>query len=258
MDTQKTVLILIDGMRSDAIAQCGEPWAQKLIADSASCLEARTVMPSVTLPCHMSLFYSVDVERHGVTTNFFSPMVRPLDGLIECLSKEGKKSAFFYTWEHLRDLTRPGGLAYSLLINMFENPDPDDQVTDAAIAYIQKIRPDFVFLYLGDTDEAGHDFGWMGEKYLDTVANAWRCVRRVRETIPEEYNIIVTADHGGHDRTHGTDLPEDMTIPVICNGPAFPAGTVLKQASIKDIAPTIARLAGVAAPKTWEGHPLLE
>ena len=33
-----------------------------------------------------------------------------------------------------------------------------------------------------------------------------------------------TADHGGHDRTHGTDSPEDMTIPFIIKGKNFKVG----------------------------------
>ena len=52
-----------------------------------------------------------------------------------------------------------------------------------------------------------------------------------------------TADHGGHDRTHGTDSPEDMTIPFIINGKDFKAGEKLENVSIKDIAPTVAKLA---------------
>ena len=52
-----------------------------------------------------------------------------------------------------------------------------------------------------------------------------------------------TADHGGHDRTHGTDSPEDMTIPFIIKGKDFKAGEKLENVSIKDIAPTVAKLA---------------
>ena len=33
-----------------------------------------------------------------------------------------------------------------------------------------------------------------------------------------------TADHGGHDRTHGTGSPEDMTIPFIIKGKNFKVG----------------------------------
>ena len=62
----KAVLILVDGMRPDGMTACGHPEVQKLMAEGKSTLRGRTVMPSVTLPCHMSLMHSVDPERHGV------------------------------------------------------------------------------------------------------------------------------------------------------------------------------------------------
>ena len=64
--SEKVILILVDGMRPDGMMQCGNPFAQKLVENSTYSLNARTVMPSVTLPCHMSLFHSVDPERHGI------------------------------------------------------------------------------------------------------------------------------------------------------------------------------------------------
>lgn len=45
-------------------------------------LRARTVMPSVTLPCHMSLFHSVDPGRHGILTNTYVPQARPRGGAV--------------------------------------------------------------------------------------------------------------------------------------------------------------------------------
>jgi len=107
----KTLLILVDGMRPDAIENM--PAVQELMKKSTYTLDARTVMPSVTLPCHVSLFHSVDPERHGTTTNVYAPQVRPIKGLCEVLSDHGKKNAFFYDWEQLRDLTRPGSLTFS-------------------------------------------------------------------------------------------------------------------------------------------------
>ena len=65
----KVVLVLVDGMRSEALLNCGHPYVPELIAQSAHALDARTVMPSVTLPCHMSLFHSVDPDRHGILSN---------------------------------------------------------------------------------------------------------------------------------------------------------------------------------------------
>ena len=105
----KVQLILVDGMRPDSLEACGNPYVKTLLENSLYTLDAKTVMPSVTLPCHMSLFHSVDPARHGITTNTYMPQVRPIDGLVERL-KGKAKCGMFYNWEELRDLTRPGSL----------------------------------------------------------------------------------------------------------------------------------------------------
>ena len=69
----KVILILVDGMRPDAFLSAGNPYAEELLAESTHCLTARSVMPSVTLPCHMSLFHSVDPSRHGILSNTYAP-----------------------------------------------------------------------------------------------------------------------------------------------------------------------------------------
>ena len=68
-----------------------------------------------------------------------------------------------------------------------------------------------------------------------------------------EYTFILLADHGGHDRTHGTDMPEDMTIPLFISGKRFIAGAEVDGLSIKDIAPTVAALLEVPCAPEWEG-----
>ncbi len=93
----KTLLILVDGMCPDALSDL--PLAQKYISRGASTMQAKTVMPSVTLPCHISLFHSVDPSRHGTTTNDYAPQVRPVKGLCEVLAAAKKRCAFFYDWE---------------------------------------------------------------------------------------------------------------------------------------------------------------
>ena len=63
---------------------------------------------------------------------------------------------------------------------------------------------------------------------------------RVIEETNGEYTVIVTADHGGLDRAHGSDMYEDMTIPMFFYGPQFVPGREFSGVSILDIAPTIA------------------
>lgn len=253
----KTLLILVDGMRPDALLEV--PQAQEILKECTFTMNATTVMPSVTLPCHMSLFHSVDPTRHGTTTNTYAPQVRPIDGLCEVLAKNRKGSAMFYNWHELRDLVRPGSLVYSYFCkgSVLGWEKANDMVTEAAIQYLKEGPTDFTFLYLGYVDEAGHAHNWMSKEYMDAMENSWKNIKRVLEVLPEDFTVIMTADHGGHDRMHGTDMPEDMTIPVMIRGKDFPAGKELENVNIKDIAPTIAKLLDTTPDEAWEGKSLL-
>ena len=108
-----------------------------------------------------------------------------------------------------------------------------------------------------ETDEkGGHDNGWMSETYLDYISFAIDNVKRVVEEVGDQYTVIVTADHGGHDRSHGTDMSEDMTIPMFFCGDDFVQNKEMENVSILDIAPTIADIMGVCVPREWEGKSL--
>ncbi len=255
---KKVILISIDGMRPDGFLQCGNPFMQDMMRLGSYTLDAKTVFPSVTLPCHLSLFHSVPPTRHGVTTNHYMPFARPVDGLFERIKMHGGVSAMYYGWEPLRDVSRPGSLKFAEYINTFAEEGTDGILTESALARMEKDHPDFVFLYMVETDDkGGHGCGWMTDTYLHYVNRAIKNVKRVYEAFGEEYTVIVTADHGGHDRVHGTEMAEDMTIPMFFIGEEFEAGRELFDVSILDIAPTIAKIMNVTTPPEWEGKPLI-
>lgn len=254
---KKVQLILVDGMRPDALALCKNPYVEELLQNSLYTLKARTTTPSVTLPCHMSLFFSVTSERHGITTNTYVPQVRPINGLFEQL-KTTKKCGFFYDWEQLRDLSSPGSLTISYMVkgDTFGYEKSCEIVTDASIRAMAEYDLDFTFTYLGWPDAAGHQEGWMGEEYMRSLDKCFDCIKRLIDSAPKDTVTILLADHGGHDRTHGTTLDSDMLIPIILNG-AGATGEITRDVSIKDIAPTIVKLLdGVCAPE-WEGTSIL-
>ncbi|MBR6790171.1 MAG: alkaline phosphatase family protein [Oscillospiraceae bacterium] len=255
---KKVILVSIDGMRPDGVAGCGNPFVEELKKIGSWTLNARTVFPSVTLPCHMSLFHSVPPERHGITTNLYMPPVRPISGLFEQIKNAGGKATMYFGWNPLRDVARPASLLAAEYLNAYSEEHTDGILTDRMIDYTEKMKPDFVFLYMVETDEkGGHDSGWMSGTYLDYISHAIGNVKRVLEKFGDEYTVIVTADHGGHDRAHGTDMPEDMTIPMFFVGEDFEAGKELTGVSLLDLAPTIAAVMGVAKAPEWEGKNLV-
>ncbi|MBR6767698.1 MAG: alkaline phosphatase family protein [Clostridia bacterium] len=55
----KVILISIDGMRPDGFLACGHSFTRDMMTRGAYTLSASSMRPSVTLPCHMSIFHSV-------------------------------------------------------------------------------------------------------------------------------------------------------------------------------------------------------
>ena len=244
----KVILISIDGMRPDGLRACGNPYLRELEATSAYTYTGQSVFPSVTLPCHFSMAHSVSPQRHGILTNLYVPQVRPVQGIFEAIRAAGGVSAMCYGWEQMRDIAQPGSLQFATYIHAYARESTDTVLTDTALRMLAEDKPDFLFLYLVETDEkGGHDHGWMSEEYLKCIYRAIDNVRRVIEAFGDEYTVIIMSDHG--------EAPEDMTVPFFFHGPAFTPGRIDTPLSLLDIAPTIATLLGIPADRDWEGTP---
>jgi predicted AlkP superfamily pyrophosphatase or phosphodiesterase len=248
------LFVMIDGLRPEAITPERCPTLAGLMARGAYTLRAQSVMPSLTLPCHMSIFHSVPPGRHGVTTNTWSPMARPLPGLVEAAHAAGRRCSFYYNWEPLRNLSEPNHLLHAYFRNNYDSPSGDNYIAGEAMRSLPVDQPDFAFVYLGTVDVAGHNYGWMSPRYLEQAGHVDGALGALLAVLPAGTHVLVHADHGGHDRNHGTDSPEDMTIPWLLAGPGIRAGHALQTPiSLLDTAPTLARLLDVKPDAQWEG-----
>ena len=253
----KVILISIDGMRSDGLKACGNPFLKELEKICAYTYSASSMIPSVTFPCHFSMTHSVTPQRHGILTNTYVPQVRPVKGVFEKVAENGGICAMFYGWEPLRDIATPGSLKFATYVNAYMEESSDTALTDEAIKTITNHKPDFAFLYMVETDEkGGHDNGWMSEAYLKRISMAIDNAKRIIETFGDEYSVIIMADHGGHDRSHGTEMPEDMTIPLFFCGKEFSPRVIEEPLSLLNIAPTITKILGIEPDGQWEGTPV--
>jgi len=264
MARPRVLLCSLDGVRPDALQAARTPVIDRLAGEGACSWGARAVMPSATLPCHTSMLRGVDVPRHGITTNAFQPLVRPVPSLIEAAKEGGLRTGAFYNWEQLRDLAAPGKLDVSVMVGDCHSAGGDLRVARAAAHYVRRVDFDLVFLYLGWPDECGHLHGWMSEPYLEAVAHADTCLGEVAAALeadgrPDGTVTLVVSDHGGHGRTHGTDCPEDMTIPWILHGPGVRQGHEIQASPrIFDTCPTLARLLGLPHCREWDGRVIEE
>ncbi len=250
-----TVLFSIDGLRPDALLQVDAPHINGLRQRGAWTLQARSVMPCITLVCHLSTFHSVPPTRHGITQNSYQPFARPLPGLVEQIKKADQTAAFFHNWELLRDLARPGNLQHNYFSNTsYDLEHGDHEIAVAAADYIRREQPDFAFVYFGALDVCGHAFGWMSPDYLAQIEQIDREVGLVLDSLPADSAVLLQSDHGGHDRSHGAEIAEDMTIPWIIAGPMIKANyEIQRPVSLLDTAPTLTAVLNIKPAPEWEG-----
>ena len=254
LNDEKVLVILTDGMHPDVIKHI--PKAQKFYDEAASTLNGRSVMPAVTMPCHMSLFKSVDPTVHECMDNYDPAHFNPVKGICEVLRRRDRKTAMFYGWGELRDLTRPGINAYDCFIN--ESHDGVEEttlkLTQEAIRYLSNNFTSFAFVHYDVIDVYGHWHGWMSEKYIEGTKFVWDEIYKLLEIVDEDTTVIILSDHSGHDTDHG--IESDTQIPVMIKSKFFKGGTELKDVSIKDIAPTICKILDVVPDPDWEGKAL--
>ncbi len=253
----KVLLISIDGLRSDGLKACGNPYVEELEKLCTYTYDGASLYPPVTLPCHYSMAYSVAPEEHGIMDNTFVCNDRSRKGIFEAVKDAGGRCAIFYGWEELRDIARPSAMKYSVYIDAFAHESVDTILTDKAEELIEAQKPELVFLYMVDTDDkGGHHNGWMSEEYLRRASMAIDNVRRMIEKFGDEYTVVIMSDHGGHDNWHGSNIPEDMVVPFFICGKDFEGGAQLESMSLLDIAPTIADIMGIAPEENWKGRSL--
>jgi hypothetical protein len=65
---------------------------------------------------------------------------------------------------------------------------------DAALFELS--APGLVYLYWGDVDKTGHQFGWRSREWSDALAATDRELRRLARSLPRDTVLLVTADHG--------------------------------------------------------------
>jgi predicted AlkP superfamily pyrophosphatase or phosphodiesterase len=222
------------------------------------------VTPSVTLPTHTSMWRGVTPEKHGVRDNVFVPSAAAFPSAIEIAHQAHLRTAMFYSWEQLRDLSAPGHLTMSYCHEARSNDGTDQRVAEVAAAYLAAEQPHLAFVYFGDTDLIGHDHGWMSAPYLAAIERADHALGTLlhaleRARLRDDYTVLFLADHGGHKRGHGSDSAEDLTIPWVLNGRPVRRGHQLQTpVRIYDTAATVAYLLGLPCPAVWDGQPVLD
>lgn len=253
------VIIMVDGLRPDALKQAKAPALEGLIKRGSFTLKAQTVTPSLTLPAFTSMLTGLPVEAHGVDWNDYEPQRGYLKAptLFEIATFNGSKwGAAFIQKEKLLHATKQDRRLALHVCSVNEPGCTAKKIAaDVINAYkttTDSTKPALFLIHFAEADTAGHADGWMSKPYLKAVEDIDRAIGALIKGFKElglyeRTTFIVSADHGGHGTTHGTPAPEDMTIPWIAAGPGIKAGYEIKQpVSLMDTPATVMRAFGIS------------
>ena len=264
--TRHVVLVSIDGLRPDAIAAFPTPTLTRLMSEGTYSLTASTITPSKTLPSHTSMLTGELPDRHGVLWNNLASAKRDSVGLPTVFGvarSYGYRTAAFFSKSKFHSLQLPGTLDFSQAPRGWFGRWPGDRTAADVEAHLETATPNLLFVHLTDPDRAGHSSGWMSADYGRAVTRADAAVARVLEASERAFGagrfaLIITADHGGHGKDHGSDHPFDVTIPWIAWGQGVTRAGVLTSPAIRtiDTASTVLWLLGVSEPTDWHGTPV--
>ena len=287
--TPKVLLIGIDGVRPDVLAEVATPHIDALVLEGWYTAEARTTTPSVSGPAWSSMLTGVWPDKHGVTNNNFTGRnYAQYPSFLARLEEVRPELATFAAldWLPLAELEGgdpviPPAIDAREIVDGYDLGwgEADGEVTARAVQHLGAADPDALFVYLGNPDETSHRNGSIGAEYRDAIALADSHVGMLVDAIrarpayaDEDWLILISTDHGRRaDGGHGGASPEEMTIFIVASGPA--TGTWHGQATspatatqpaprpptfIVDVAATALDHLGIASDTAWQldGMPL--
>ena len=259
--SRHVLVISVDGLRPDAIERFEARTLERLMREGSASLTATTILPSKTLPSHTSMLTGTEPDEHGVLWNSeemdtHGHVATPT--IFSAAHEAGLRTAAFFGKSKFEHLAAPGTLDHAHFPGGLGR-DLAVRTVGAAQAYLARERPNLMFVHLADADIAGHVFGWMSWPYGRAVQAADYQIGKLLESADRAfgrggYTVIVTADHGGHGRNHGSDDPRDVTIPWIAWGKGVSAGVTLPDGiHTTDTAATALALLGIGASEGVTG-----
>jgi predicted AlkP superfamily pyrophosphatase or phosphodiesterase len=277
---QHVFIVSIDGGKPAAINRSDMPVLQKLVAEGACTWSAQTIYPSITLPSHTSMLTGVAPEKHRILWNTWKPKagVVKVPTIFAEARGHGCSTAMFVGKEKFRHLLQPGTVdefdfdsaqATEIFTSVVGQKAPTKSdtvpaqiVARHAAAYILSQKPALCFIHFTDTDDAGHRYGWGSPQQLCAFADVDAALGEVlkaieRAGIAQESVLIITADHGGHGKTHGSRMPDDMNIPWIAWGKNVKQHSVISAPIVTyDTAATALWLLDIPCPSSFDGKPV--
>lgn len=250
------IVVGIDGAGS-FIKDAHTPEFDRIFAQGAVTYRALASNPTISAECWGSMLLGVGPEVHKLTNEIVSKYPYPTNSSFPSLFRRLRQVhpeanlGSFCEWKPIST-----GIVEQDQDVTFCHA-PDTQLTPMICDYIQKSKPEFLFIQFDSVDGAGHRNGYGTPNHLQRITEVDALVGEVYKAadtsgILADTLFMVIADHGGTNPgtgsgSHGgwTDGEKHVTFAALGDG--IRKGTV-GQMNIRDLAAIVLYALGVEAP----------
>lgn len=218
------VLVSVDGLNPDVLDDTDLPAFDRLAAEGASTLNARTLVEATeTLPNHTAMLTGRPLA--GFSVDFNTDDGRTLEqvhggyvpGIFDVAHDRDVATAFLAEKDKLGFLVRSWDAAHGAPDRVGADNGRDkvdlDALAGAEELLARALRAldggvRLVFLPIKAPDVAGHEHGWLSGPYVDAVRGADREIGALLDHVAADPSlrrrttVLVTADHGGSPGEH--------------------------------------------------------
>jgi hypothetical protein len=259
--SDKVVVIVVDGMRKERFQDAETPFLDSLKAEGTEFTNMETVYPARTVVCFSSMFTGTYPHEHGITSNMVWKLGIKVESIFDSLRKVGKKGRLLGV-AHLVDSMGDDVETYTAVMH---NDKADPTIMKKAKHIMKEQDPDLFIVQMIGTDQTGHSRGVLYDEYLQKIKEADTLIEDFvgwmkAEGKMEDTTLIICADHGQADGIggHGHLDEGERFVPFIMHGPGIHKGRKIEaRHSLVSMASTIAHLLGAPFPSHARG-PVLE
>ncbi len=227
-DEYKLLFIGIDGVRSDALQQQmnngNAPNLKEMFDTGLFTFDSWHLGVTSSGPSWSDMLTGVWENKHGVTSNnytgsdygtypYFPTRVK------EC--RPNAKAVQVTSWQPMSTNVYNDGWDNKIV------PPTDDACAQVAVAQLQDVELDILFVHIDDVDAAGHGNGFNPSvpAYMNAISYADGLVGQIINALEsrpnyanEKWVILATTDHGGTGTGHGGNSDDERHIWWVATG----------------------------------------
>ena len=250
----RVVLLGVDGAGT-FFRDTDTPNLDRIFRRGAVSYDVLTAAPTISAECWGSMLLGVTPGIHRLTNSIVSERPYNVDSDFPSVFRVIRENdpeaelASFCNWSPINR-----GIIENNL-GVHKETGSDAEITEKICAYMAEHDPKFLFAQFDEVDGAGHRCGYGTRGHLDQITVTDGYVGRIydayeRRGFLDGTLFLVTADHGGKERSHGGLSDTEKYVLYAAAGATVAPGTI-GEMEIRDSASVVLHALGYDQPSAW-------